>query len=135
MDYLGLQGAYTRQTRARKLHRVMTWERNRQARSGGGQCQEGEGCLPGDHVSSDLKGRKDQPQADRELRRLGVRSQQVQRPWGRNGLHILKQGRTMVGYVPGEDTMRWRGVSGHGQVPSTAGSHWQEKLHRRQVQP
>lgn len=39
--------------------------------------------------------------------------------------------------MPGEDTVRWRGESGHWQVaflPSTAGSHWWEGLHRRQAQ-
>lgn len=44
----------------------------------------------GHHLSLDLNGRKDQPQVYRELGRLRVQSQQVQRPWGRNGLHMFQ---------------------------------------------
>lgn len=44
----GLQGAYTRQTRARKRHRVVTEERNRQAGPGAGNVRRKQDASQGD---------------------------------------------------------------------------------------
>lgn len=51
----GLQGAYTRQTRARKRHRVVTEERNRQAGPGAGNVRRKKDASRGDSTCLQIR--------------------------------------------------------------------------------